>query len=558
MLVGAAQSSNNHQAFTGGRPKSSMESPGTGVIKSSVARNTRTPDFGGGPAQKSVRFHGIEIRDYERVVGDNPSCSSGPPIGIGWAHGKTRVLNIDSYEHSRSERKTQRKLVLNRQNREELLANWDVPVSDIVEAIRGNVRVKNQRRQTVTNLGKAEKLEEAFESATRKLKNALLLRRRTEAKLKGYPARSRIAPSHASMGALKPREGAHFRDFHKNPAAGRTKTDQETKEVKDEAQFSWKSEDHAREAPSEIVYENDDGGSSISGFTLANSTTPSILEIERFYRDLELEMFGDIEPPSMVGQTLEVPGVHIPDDQVHGGDRADESEFRKGPIDLNETSQLHRQMMSQDDLYLNNNNGDGRTYTPHELSMNDDDEPDASSSSVSRQITHETRIPQYFHDANEESPHPAMYGEAVYDNNHRLSRSLESLDLNHNGNARNLGGAGGMPTHYSNSLPPMHSNQQYPINEQRLSQDRRMHQLRDGPEIRYMPLQSGISSSQFMGEGIPGQFNRSVHEPVTICEDTDGEDQLLFGAGQPYRGQQYFNQEQQYQDPNNPPQNYYR
>ena len=34
------------------------------------------------PRQKnSVRFSEIQIRDYERVVGDNPSCSSGPPIG---------------------------------------------------------------------------------------------------------------------------------------------------------------------------------------------------------------------------------------------------------------------------------------------------------------------------------------------------------------------------------------------------------------------------------------------------------------------------------------------
>lgn len=33
------------------------------------------------PHEKSVRFNEIHIRDYERTVGDNPSCSSGPPIG---------------------------------------------------------------------------------------------------------------------------------------------------------------------------------------------------------------------------------------------------------------------------------------------------------------------------------------------------------------------------------------------------------------------------------------------------------------------------------------------
>lgn len=33
------------------------------------------------PQEKQVRFSEIHVRDYERVVGDNPSCSAGPPIG---------------------------------------------------------------------------------------------------------------------------------------------------------------------------------------------------------------------------------------------------------------------------------------------------------------------------------------------------------------------------------------------------------------------------------------------------------------------------------------------
>lgn len=31
--------------------------------------------------KENVRFNVIHIRDYERVVGDNPSCSHGPPVG---------------------------------------------------------------------------------------------------------------------------------------------------------------------------------------------------------------------------------------------------------------------------------------------------------------------------------------------------------------------------------------------------------------------------------------------------------------------------------------------
>lgn len=37
---------------------------------------------GGVPSEdKNVRFGTISIREHERVVGDNPSCSTGPPIG---------------------------------------------------------------------------------------------------------------------------------------------------------------------------------------------------------------------------------------------------------------------------------------------------------------------------------------------------------------------------------------------------------------------------------------------------------------------------------------------
>ena len=32
-------------------------------------------------AKKTVQFNSILVRDYERVVGDNPSCTIGPPVG---------------------------------------------------------------------------------------------------------------------------------------------------------------------------------------------------------------------------------------------------------------------------------------------------------------------------------------------------------------------------------------------------------------------------------------------------------------------------------------------
>lgn len=52
----------------------------------------RTSTSSGGPAKRrpSVLFQAIEIREYERTVGDNPSCSSGPPVSYVLYH--TKVL----------------------------------------------------------------------------------------------------------------------------------------------------------------------------------------------------------------------------------------------------------------------------------------------------------------------------------------------------------------------------------------------------------------------------------------------------------------------------------
>jgi len=42
----------------------------------SAAAAARTP-----PALLNVRFREVQVREFERIIGDNPSCSSGAPIG---------------------------------------------------------------------------------------------------------------------------------------------------------------------------------------------------------------------------------------------------------------------------------------------------------------------------------------------------------------------------------------------------------------------------------------------------------------------------------------------
>ena len=76
-----SEGSDHHSATTGSSGSSVHVSKSSAGGRRSLQHSVdnRTPIRS--PAEKSVQFKEIYIRDYERIVGDNPSCSSGPPIG---------------------------------------------------------------------------------------------------------------------------------------------------------------------------------------------------------------------------------------------------------------------------------------------------------------------------------------------------------------------------------------------------------------------------------------------------------------------------------------------
>lgn len=92
----------------------------------------------------------------------------------------TTILSIEEYEKARpsSVRRTQSQMILPRSVRVGMLRKeWGVSNQDIVEAVRLGVRTKNQRRTTLGNLGRTEKVEELIEGATKQLLKTLFLRK---------------------------------------------------------------------------------------------------------------------------------------------------------------------------------------------------------------------------------------------------------------------------------------------------------------------------------------------------------------------------------------------
>lgn len=130
---------------------------------------------------RQVQFSTIEIRAYERILGDNPSCSTGPSVSIGWNYDKdkTTMHLIDEYEYRRTRRRDMSEMTLSREERFQLLVSLGYSRKEISTAVRLNMKLKKKRRQTVHNLP-IFPVEEIIEGVTKKF--SVIMKNRVSSK----------------------------------------------------------------------------------------------------------------------------------------------------------------------------------------------------------------------------------------------------------------------------------------------------------------------------------------------------------------------------------------
>lgn len=135
--------------------------------------------------KKTVSFDSVEIRQYERQPGCNPSVSQGVPIAIGWNVVDSNIIRLDEYEGRVSQtRRTKNQLLLSPEERERLLKDiWGYSFKEILGATTESKEAKTKRLQTISRENFASfislsKLEEIKESSGRKFYR--LFRRKKE------------------------------------------------------------------------------------------------------------------------------------------------------------------------------------------------------------------------------------------------------------------------------------------------------------------------------------------------------------------------------------------
>lgn len=104
--------------------------------------------------RKKVTFQRVEIRQYERQPGDNPSVSRGVPISLGWKVVKTESYRVDEFEGQigiTRERREKQQLLLSEEVRERLLHDeWGYSFKQLFEARVSSSDAKKRRIQTLT------------------------------------------------------------------------------------------------------------------------------------------------------------------------------------------------------------------------------------------------------------------------------------------------------------------------------------------------------------------------------------------------------------------------
>jgi hypothetical protein len=121
---------------------------------------------------EGVRFNTVRVRYYERILDINPAVTSGAAIGIGWRYKRGGQVSVDEWELQRGDLRRSKGLVMPRHVREGLLKELGYTQKDIAEATRIIRKAKDRRKTTIASLS-SQGMEEAVETASRKVKGLL-------------------------------------------------------------------------------------------------------------------------------------------------------------------------------------------------------------------------------------------------------------------------------------------------------------------------------------------------------------------------------------------------
>lgn len=151
------------------------------------------------PASPKVRFQNVEVREYPRILGDNPSVSAGPPITLDWAHDKRNSLSlpVEDWERAReNDRRTKQEIRVPDHVRMEWLIGAGFSGSELKKAVDSIEQDRKDRRTSITKSDFQDKADVLAENVKRKFGRVLGRRQRSDTLYKEWKQKKEVEKSH--------------------------------------------------------------------------------------------------------------------------------------------------------------------------------------------------------------------------------------------------------------------------------------------------------------------------------------------------------------------------
>ena len=141
-------------------------SPGEEAIVVEESLSITTADSS---SKKSVSFGLIQVREYNRVVGDNPTVRVGPPMSIGWEFVQKQAVPVDDYEKIKRPGTSDLRIMGSITRKSILRYEFQVSLEDIRAAEKIIQKIQRQRFRTIQQGKLVASIEYAMELAKRKI-----------------------------------------------------------------------------------------------------------------------------------------------------------------------------------------------------------------------------------------------------------------------------------------------------------------------------------------------------------------------------------------------------
>ena len=120
--------------------------------RSETSMSIDSDEKDGSKGMRRCAFSCVDIREHERIAGDNPCVSSGVPLSIGWGYYQHKSIPLDNYELNKGLPRDKVEMMVPADVRKSMLRDeFGVSLKEITIAEREANITKGQRRHTIAS-----------------------------------------------------------------------------------------------------------------------------------------------------------------------------------------------------------------------------------------------------------------------------------------------------------------------------------------------------------------------------------------------------------------------